>query len=116
MATVLPISLSCTVIDANVMIALFAKEPHRYATLTAEIESYARAGSLFYAPNIIVGESLYVLRRKLIDGVLSVAEHEQAVQSLRVRMKAILPPPGGEVESHLARQPDLRGVWVQPLR
>ena len=96
MATVLPISLSCTVIDANVMVALCAKEPHRYVMLAAEIEKYAQAGNLFYAPNIIVGESLYALRRKLTEGVLDVTEHAQAVQSLHVRMTAILPPPGGE--------------------
>jgi len=86
MATVLPISLSCTVIDANVMVALCAGEPHRYVMLVAEIENYARAGSLFYALNIIVGESLYALlmrclcaayalRRKLTDGVLNATEH-----------------------------------------
>jgi len=64
--------------------------------LAAEIEKYAQAGNLFYTPNIIVGESLYALRRKLTEGVLDVTEHAQAVQSLHVRMTAILPPPGGE--------------------
>lgn len=96
MATILPNKLACVVMDANIMIALCAKEPLRFVALTAEVENYARAGSLFYAPNIIVGESLYALRRKLTDGVLSATEHAQAVQSLRVRMTAILPPPRGE--------------------
>jgi len=96
MAMILPNNPPCAVVDANVMIALCGREPSRYVRLTAEVESYARAGSLFYAPNIIVGESLYALRRKLTDGVLNATEHAQAVQSLRVRMTAILPPPGGE--------------------
>ncbi len=96
MATILPISISCVVIDASTMIALCAKEPQRYLTAKAEIESYARAGSIFHAPNVIVSESLYALRRKLTDGALTLSEHAQAVQSLRVRMAAILPPAGGE--------------------
>lgn len=96
MATILPISLSCTVMDANAMVALCAKEPHRYATAKAEVENYAQTGSLFYAPNIIIGGSLYALRRKLTDGALNVREHTQAVQSLQVRMAAILPPQNGE--------------------
>ena len=96
MAIILPNKPACVVIDANIMVALCAKEPLRFVALTAEVESYARAGSLFYAPNIIVGESLYALRRKLTDGALNATEHAQAVQSLRVRMTAILPPSGGE--------------------
>ena len=96
MAMILPNNPSCVVVDANVMVALCAKKPQRFVALTAEVESYARAGSLFYAPNVIVGESLYALRRKLTDGILNATEHAQAVQSLRVRMTAVLPPPGGE--------------------
>ena len=96
MATLLPIKVSCVVVDANTMIALCAQEPLRYATAKAEIETYAQGGSLFYAPNIIVGESLYALRRKLTDSALTATEHAQAVQSLWVRMTAILPPPNGE--------------------
>ena len=57
--------------DASAMIALCAKEPLRYATAKTEIEDYARAGSLFYAPNVIVGEALYALRRKLTDSALT---------------------------------------------
>lgn len=96
MAMILPSNFSCVVMDANIMIALCAKEPSRFVALTAEVEGYAQTGSLFYAPNIIVGESLYALRRKLTDGVLNATEHALSVQSLRVRMTAILPPPGGE--------------------
>lgn len=96
MATILPISFSCVVMDASTMIALCAKEPFRYASAKAEVENYARAGSLFYAPDVIVSEALYALRRKLTGGALTNTEHAQAVQSLHIRMSAILPPPGGE--------------------
>lgn len=96
MATLLPISIPCTVIDANALIALCAKEPGRYLLVQAEIITSAQNGGLFYAPNIIVGETLYALRRKLTDNALTAAEYLQAVQSLSIRMAAILPPPNGE--------------------
>lgn len=88
------ISASCTVLDANTMIALCAQEPQRYTVVSVEINNYAQTGSLFYAPNIIVGETLYALRRKLTEGTLTAAEHAQAVQSFEVRMAAVLPPGG----------------------
>jgi len=96
MATILPNKLACVVMDANIMIALCAKEPLRFVALTAEVENYARAGSLFYAPNIIVGESLYALRRKLTDGVLSATEYAQSVSDFQVFMRSAFPPPTSE--------------------
>ena len=96
MAMLMPTNISCAVLDASVMIALCAREPGRYTLAQAEINRLAGNGGLFYAPNIIVGESLYALRRKLTEAALTAAEHVQAVQSLHVRMAIILPPPGGE--------------------
>lgn len=90
------ISPVCVIFDANAMIALCAQEPIRYALITAEVNSYANAGSLFYAPHIIVGETLYALRRKLTEGALTAAEHAQAVQSFNTRMSVVLPPPNGD--------------------
>ena len=97
MATTALVSIPCVVLDASLIIALCAKEPRRFDTAKAEVENHAQAGGLFYAPNVIVGETLYVLRRKLRDGDLTDIEHAQAVQSFYVRMTAVLPPPGGEV-------------------
>ena len=96
MAATLSIKAPCAVLDASLMIALCAKEPHRYEAAKAEVENHALAGGLFYAPNVIVGETLFVLRRKLVNGDLTDAEHAQAVQSFHVRLTAVLPPPGGE--------------------
>jgi len=95
-AAILPISVTCVVIDASTMIALCAKEPQRYTTAQREIENSAGNGSLFYAPNVIVSETLFALRRKLTDNALTSGEHAQAVQSFHVRMAAVLPPPHGE--------------------
>lgn len=90
------ISTACVIFDANTMIALCAQEPLRYALTTAEVSSHANAGSVFYAPQIIVGETLYALRRKLTEGALTAAEHAQAVQSFHTRMSVVLPPPNGD--------------------
>ena len=96
MATLLPINVLCPVIDASVMIALCAKESQRYVLAQAEMTRLAGLGGIFYAPNIIVGESLYALRRKLTEATLTEAEHRQAIQSLQLRMTVIQPPPSGE--------------------
>ena len=96
MAILMPIRVPCAVIDASALIALCAKEPNRYQAAQAEVNRLAGLGCLFYAPNIITGESLYVLRRKLTDAALTAAEHVLAVQSLQVRMAVVLPPPSGE--------------------
>lgn len=96
MVTVPQNNQNCLVVDASALTALCAQEPGRYLTARTEFENYANAGRLFYAPSIIVGEVLYALCRKLADGALTAAEHGQAVQSLHIRMTAILPPPYGE--------------------
>lgn len=96
MVRVPPSNVPCAVLDASAMIALCAREPNRYALAQAEVTRLAGIGCLFYAPNIIIGESLYVLRRKLTDAALTAAEHILAVQSLQVRMAVVLPPPSGE--------------------
>lgn len=95
------------VMDASTMIALCAQEPGRYAVATAEINNYAQAGALFYAPNVIVSESQYALCRRFTIGLLTQAEHMQAVQSLNARMQGVLPPPNGE-RSLLLRAEQLR--------
>ncbi len=92
-----PISVPCAVFDASAMIALCAKEPNRYMLAQAEVTRLAGMGCLFYAPSIIAGELLYVLRRKLTDGPLTAAEHVLAVQSLQARMAVVLPPPSNEI-------------------
>lgn len=84
------------VVDASTMIALCAQEPGRYAIATTAVNNYAQAGALFYAPNVIVSESQYALCRQFSTGLLTQAEHTQAVQSLNAQMQGVLPPPKGE--------------------
>ena len=103
-------NLPLTVIDANVLTALCAKEPNKYARAKIAVEQRALKGSLFYAPGVIVAETLFALCRQLADGILTPTEHAQAVQSLDIRMGAILPPPNGDAMLVL-RAEQIRGSY-----
>jgi predicted nucleic acid-binding protein len=85
MATTPPSSPPAIVIDASVLTALCAQEPGRYALAMQEVDQYAQAGSLFYAPSVIVSECLFALCRRLVEGLLTAQEHGQAVQSLQTQ-------------------------------
>ena len=103
-------SLPLTVIDANVLTALCAEEPDKYAQAKAAIEQRTLRGSLFYAPGVVVAETLYALCHKLTGDILTPTEHIQAVQGLHVRMGAILPPPNGDAALVL-RAEQIRGSY-----
>jgi predicted nucleic acid-binding protein len=83
-------------IDANVLIALCSNEIDKYAIAHKELTQYAQAGYQFYAPGVIVAESLYVLCKKLEDNSLSPGDHAAAVADLSAYMGMILPPPNGD--------------------
>jgi predicted nucleic acid-binding protein len=88
------------VLDASVAVALASKEAPTEAKANAEIAYYSSLGYEFFAPGVIVSETLYVLCDmlcgKLQDGSLSAATHAKAVQSFYLLMATTLPPPNGE--------------------
>lgn len=86
----------CMTIDANVLIAICSKEIDKYDVAIQELTICARAGYIFYAPGVIIAESLYVLCKKLEKGLLSPVEHAEAVEDLSDLMSMIQPPPHGE--------------------
>jgi predicted nucleic acid-binding protein len=94
-------------IDANVLIALCSKEVDKYAIAYKELTQYAQAGYQFYAPGVIIAESLFVLCKKLEDKSLSPASHAAAVADLCAYMGMILPPPNGD-SSLIARAEQIR--------
>lgn len=95
MATVTTNPPSVT-IDANVLIALCSKEVDQYAIAHAEMVRYATEGYQFYAPGVVVAESLFILCKKLQDSSLSPADHAAAVTDLCTFMAMIHPPPSGD--------------------
>jgi len=89
-------SPGAVVIDANVVIAISAKESGRDAMATLELANYAALGYEWFAPGTIISETLYILCGKLNSGVLSPADYAMAVQTFARMMNSILPPPGGD--------------------
>ncbi len=98
------------VMDANVLVALCAKEVDKYSVADAELTRYAQAGYQFYAPGVLIAECLFVLCKKLEDGSLSPGDHTSAVGDLCTYMGMILPPPQGD-RSLVARAEQIRSGY-----
>jgi len=96
MASNPPSNSGALVIDANVTIALAAKEIGREAVAIAEMSRYAQLGYEWYAPAIIIAETLYVLCGKKDRGELSPADYAIAISGFQKTMTSIQPPPNGD--------------------
>jgi predicted nucleic acid-binding protein len=88
--------LSALVLDASVAVAVAAREADKEPKASAEIVSYSGGGYEFFAPGVLVAETLYVLCKKLENGVLTAADHSQAVQDFHIFMSGVLPSPFGD--------------------
>jgi len=110
MATTLKTTPPCVAIDATVLIALCAREPDKIAAAEREMERYAQEGYDFYAPGVILAESLFVLCRKLQDSILSALDHANAIDDLRDYMTIINSPPNGD-GSLVARAEQIRSGY-----
>lgn len=95
------------VIDANIAIASCAREVDKATKANAELSRYAGLGLTWYAPGVIVSETLYILCGKVQRGELTPAEHTLAVQDFDALMTAVMPPPNGDA-SLIARAEQIR--------
>ena len=84
------------IIDANVAIAICSRETGRDAKASTELSSYATQGYEWFAPGVIVMETLYVLCQKHQAGLLTAIEYDDAVNEFDILMSSISPPPGGD--------------------
>lgn len=98
------------IIDANVFIALCAREKAKLAAAETALNEYAAKGWLFYAPGVIIAEVLYVLCGKQHSGELDPTAHQEAIDSFQDQMKAVLPPPRGDV-ALVGRAEEIRGGY-----
>jgi predicted nucleic acid-binding protein len=98
------------VVDANVAIAICAREAPRDLVANAELLRYASAGYQFFAPGAIVAETLFILCGKLQQGTLTGAEHAQAIGDFQILMSRVLPPPHGEA-AIIARAEAIRDTY-----
>lgn len=107
MASAAPTNPHSVVIDANVAIAICAKEPDKFVNAMEKIGEYAKAGCHFFAPGVIVAECLFVFCRKLSDGVISPAEHANSINAFLERMSQVDAPPRGD-KSLIRRAEEIR--------
>ncbi len=84
------------VIDANVVIAICAKETGKEPLALAELAKYSSLGYQFYAPGLLISEALYVLCGQEQSGTLTSADYAHAVTELENLTIGILPPPQGD--------------------
>jgi predicted nucleic acid-binding protein len=91
-----PSSFGYVVVDANILISICTVEPSSSTAETA-LNDYASKNWMFYAPNVIVPEFLYILCQKLQGGLLTEAEYQNAIKAFKKQMAAIITPSGGDV-------------------
>ena len=93
--------------DANVLIALCAKEADKLKTAETAFEDYTAQGYEFFAPSVLVAEVLYVLCQKFANGLLSQIEYDKAIDVFSDYLKGIVLTPNGEA-SLLKRAVEIR--------
>lgn len=84
------------VVDANVVLAICSHENLTYKKALTAFEDYAKDGWEFHAPNVLTAEVLFVLCRKLADGVLSKAEHDSSIEAFTILAGSIRNPENGD--------------------
>lgn len=84
------------VLDANITVSVTAKEAATEAKAKAALAHYISNGYLFFAPGVIISETLYALRNQTTNALLTQSEHRQAVSDFEALMKRVLPPPSGD--------------------
>lgn len=63
------------IVDGSIAIAISAREANREQKANAELLRLSTVGYDFYAPGVLVAETLYILCGKLQNGLLTPAEH-----------------------------------------
>ncbi len=91
-----PSNPGALVIDANITIAVAAKESGKKTKALAEMVRYAQLGYTWFAPSVIIAETLYILCGKKQRGELSAIAYATAIAGFQTTMTSINPPPNGD--------------------
>jgi predicted nucleic acid-binding protein len=89
-------NLFAVIPDANVLIALCAKEKDKIATAKNAFNEYSNKGYEFFAPSVLIAEVIFVLCQKLSDGSLTQIEYEEAIDVFGDYLKGVELSPNGE--------------------
>ncbi len=93
--------------DANVLIALCARESDKLKTAETTFDGYIKKGYEFFAPSVLVAEVIFVLCQKFADGSLSQSEYEKSIKAFKYSLNFISLSPNGEA-SLLDRAVEIR--------
>ncbi len=100
-------NLFAVVPDANVLIALCARENDKLQTAQTAVDDYTNQGYEFFAPSVLVAEVIFVLCQKLADSALTQPEYEKAIKAFEYYLNFISLSPNGEA-SLLKRAIEIR--------
>ncbi len=103
-------TVEAVVLDASVAVAVAAKESDKEPAVREALRFYSERNCLFFAPSVIVSESLYVLCKKVERSKLTAEEHVSAIDELLVFLLPVLTSSRGEV-SLLKRADEIRGTY-----
>ena len=84
--------LNAVVVDANILVSISSKETKTHEIAEDAFNSFAIDGWQFFAPNVIVAESMFALCNKLETKIFSPKDHEKAVESFLDYMTVIETP------------------------
>ena len=84
------------VVDASVAVAIAAREAGSEQIANIEMAALTGQGCEFFAPGVLLSESLYVLCKKRENGILSQAAYNQATLDLDTFLSFIQPSPTGD--------------------
>ena len=83
------------------------------------LENYAKSGWEFLAPNIIVVEVLYILCKKLQNGLMPPQSYEKIIENFDDQMKTVQLPSDArliktaiEIQSEYGCSPSLDGLYT----
>lgn len=96
--------------DANVLIALCAREKDKLETAKTAFSNYINNGYEFFAPGVLVAEVIFILCQKLADGSLTQPEYDKAIEVFAGYLKGIELSPNGEA-SLLKRAVEIRAGY-----
>ncbi|CAN5259418.1 hypothetical protein BH20ACI1_BH20ACI1_12980 [soil metagenome] len=81
-----------SVIDASILVSIASKEAGTFLAAKNAFDIYAMNGWEFFAPSVIISEVMFALCQKLVAGILTESEYEQAVESFLDYMTFIETP------------------------
>lgn len=84
------------VVDANVAVAIAAKEADKETQAKVVLADYIAQGYELFAPGAITMEMLYALCQKFQNGLLNETEYKASAIDLEDLLVSLLPPPNGE--------------------